>query len=152
MKEITGRHVLIAMIVAFGIIIAANVTLAVSAIRTFPGLEVKNSYVASQNFDRERAAQIALGWTLSVTIDANELKIAILGPDGKPVRPAGFSAIIGRSTHVADDRAPEFNFVNGAYTAPLDLTRGKWELRLEATAESGAVFRQRVDLFVRDPV
>lgn len=152
MKEITGRHVLIAMIAAFGIIIAANVTLAVSAIRTFPGLEVKNSYVASQNFDRERAAQIALGWTVNVTIDGNELKIVILGPDGKPVRPAGFTAIIGRSTHVADDRTPDFDFVNGAYTAPLELGRGKWEVRLEAAAENGTVFRQRVVLFVRDPV
>ena len=39
----------------FVVIIAVNLVMAFSAIRTFPGLEVKNSYVASQEFDRERA-------------------------------------------------------------------------------------------------
>ena len=38
MREITGRHVLIGTVAAFGVIIAANLTLAVSAVRTFPGL------------------------------------------------------------------------------------------------------------------
>lgn len=47
MKELTGRHVLLMFVAGFGIIIAVNLTLAFSAVRTFPGLEVKNSYVAS---------------------------------------------------------------------------------------------------------
>ena len=52
-------------VAAFGVIIGVNLVLALSAVRTFPGLEVKNSYVASQTFDERRAAQEALGWTVS---------------------------------------------------------------------------------------
>ena len=62
-KQLTGRHVLMIFCGAFGIIIGVNLLLAWSAVSTFPGLEVKNSYVASQQFDERKAAQEALGWT-----------------------------------------------------------------------------------------
>ena len=62
MTEIKGWHVALWFSMAFGVIIAVNLTLAFNAVRTFPGLEVKNSYVASQSFDADRAAQNALGW------------------------------------------------------------------------------------------
>ena len=48
---LTGRKVLLIAVVAFGVIIGVNVLMAVKAISTFPGLEVQNSYVASQVFD-----------------------------------------------------------------------------------------------------
>lgn len=149
MKEITGRHVFATMVLAFGVIIAVNLILAVSAVRTFPGLEVKNSYVASQNFDRDRAAQIALGWTVEASADGKELRLAIRDRDGRPVRPATLDATIGRATHVADDQTPAFDYFGGTYIAPVTLDRGKWELRLAASAEDGTAFRQRIELFVR---
>ncbi|MFN7052645.1 MAG: FixH family protein, partial [Gemmobacter sp.] len=64
MGQITGRQVFAFTAGAFGIIIAVNVLMAYKAVSTFPGLEVKNSYVASQNFDTERRAQEALGWDM----------------------------------------------------------------------------------------
>jgi hypothetical protein len=45
------------------VIISVNLLLAFKAVSTFPGLEVKNSYVASQGFNDRKAAQEALGWT-----------------------------------------------------------------------------------------
>ncbi len=56
MREIKGRHVLFGFVGAFGVIIGANLTLAFNAVSTFPGLEVKNSYEASQVFDRNKKA------------------------------------------------------------------------------------------------
>ena len=56
-KELTGRKVFAIMATGFSVIIGVNITMAYSAISTFPGLVVKNSYVASQNFDRELSAQ-----------------------------------------------------------------------------------------------
>ncbi|MEL7345657.1 MAG: FixH family protein, partial [Pseudomonadota bacterium] len=50
MRQLTGWHVFGMFALAFGIIISVNMTLAFQAVRTFPGLEVKNSYVASQAF------------------------------------------------------------------------------------------------------
>ena len=106
MREITGRHVLIGTVAAFGVIIAANVTLAVNAVRTFPGLEVKNSYEASQVFDREKAAQKALGWTMDAGLADGTLRIAFTGPDGRAVRPATVTAKVGRATEAVDDHTP----------------------------------------------
>ena len=60
--KLTGRHVALIFGGAFTVIIGVNLTLAVKAVGTFPGLETKNSYVASQNFEHDRAAQEALGF------------------------------------------------------------------------------------------
>ena len=65
-RELTGRHVLAITLAAFGVIIAVNMVMAFKAVSPFPGLETPNSYVASQVFDRERTAQAALGWTVSL--------------------------------------------------------------------------------------
>ena len=56
-RELTGRHVLAITLAAFGVVIGVNLLLAVKAVGTFPGVEVSNSYVASQVFDRERSTQ-----------------------------------------------------------------------------------------------
>lgn len=61
-KPLTGRKVLMILLAAFGTILAVNMTLLYNAVKTFPGLEVKNSYVASQTFDDRDIAQRALGW------------------------------------------------------------------------------------------
>ncbi|MCB1313657.1 MAG: FixH family protein, partial [Sedimentitalea sp.] len=36
-REFTGKHALLLFVGAFGVIIAVNIALAVSAVRTFPG-------------------------------------------------------------------------------------------------------------------
>ncbi|MEM0949286.1 MAG: FixH family protein [Pseudomonadota bacterium] len=148
-RELTGRHVLIITVAAFGTIMAVNFVLAWQAVATFPGLEVKNSYVASQSFDRDRAAQEGLGWDVSARIEDGKLTLTILDAGGVPVRPDALSATLGRATHVADDRTPAFAFDGLAYVAPVDLAYGYWNLRVQARAADGTEFRQRIELFVR---
>ena len=58
-KPLTGRKVLLIAVAAFGVVIAANLAMLLAATGTFPGLVVKNSYVASQGFDAKTAAQRA---------------------------------------------------------------------------------------------
>jgi nitrogen fixation protein FixH len=149
MREITGRQVLIGTVAAFGVIVTANMTLAFNAVRTFPGLEVKNSYVASQNFEREKAAQLALGWDVSAEIVEGELRLSIMGENGQPVQPAKIVATLGRATHVKDDMTPEFEFLGGVHVAPVTVGRGNWNLRMRATAEDGTEFHQRIVIHVR---
>ena len=69
MKPLTGRKVFFITAGAFGVILAANLTLAFSAVGTFPGLETKNSYVESQNFNIDRDAQLALGWDADIRLE-----------------------------------------------------------------------------------
>jgi len=144
-RELTGRHVLIVTLGAFGTIIAVNVFMAVKAVGTFPGLEVKNSYVASQEFDRARDAQAALDWTVTPEYDGRELTLAIRDGHGYPAPVQTLEVIVGRPTHVREDQRPELTRSGGLFHAPLALGPGMWNIHLTATAPDGTVFRQRID-------
>ena len=143
-REITGRQVFVGFALAFGVIIGVNLLLAWSAIKTFPGLEVKNSYVASQSFDDDRAAQQSLGWNVAADYTPGVLTLAITDAKGQPVEVQTLQATVGRATHVAEDVSPDFQFASGVYIAPMQLNDGNWNIRMEATAQDGTVFRQRV--------
>ena len=142
-NEIKGWHVFMGFAGAFGIIIAVNLTLAFQAVKTFPGLEVKNSYVASQHFDADRDAQLALGWDVSATLDNHTLSLMI-AQDGTPIAPVIESATFGRATNVQFDETPKFTFNGQALVAQVEAGEGNWNLRLKARAEDGTLFQQRI--------
>lgn len=144
-RELTGRHVLIITVSAFAIIIAVNVLMAIKAVGSFPGLEVPNSYVASQTFDDERAAQSALGWTVTPTYDGHELTLAVADEQGLPARVASLTATVGRPTHKRADQTPDFTYEGGVFRAPVRLEPGIWNIHVIATAPDGTEFRQRLD-------
>lgn len=142
-KPLTGKKVLFIVCAAFAVIIGANLTLAYQAIATFPGLEVKNSYVASQNFEADRAAQLALDWDVAVVSDGESVRLSVRR-DGDIVVPVISYAVLGRATHVAEDQTPAFVFDGKDFVAPIALGPGNWNLRLVAEADNGAIFRQRI--------
>lgn len=148
-REFTGKHALLIFVGAFGIIISVNIALAVNAVRTFPGLEVKNSYVASQQFDARRTAQLALGWSVRAHARDGQVVLSITDEDGRPVEVADLKATVGRATHVKDDITPAFVFDGEAYVAPATLGKGNWNIRMIARADDGTEFIQRVILHVR---
>lgn len=148
-RKLTGRHVAMIFVGAFSIIIGVNIALAVSAVRTFPGLEVKNSYVASQQFDARRDAQEALGWQVRAEAADGLVALSILDAEGQPVEVAKLEATLGRATHVKDDLRPDFRFDGQAYVAPATLGEGNWNIRMKAQAKDGTEFVQRVVLHVQ---
>ncbi|GAB1364775.1 FixH family protein [Rhodobacter sp.] len=148
MAEITGRQVAVFTVGAFGIIIAVNLLMAYKAVSTFPGLEAQNTFVASQEFDARRAAQEALGWTVSPRHEAGRVELAITDAAGQPVEVGSIEVLIGRPTSARDDVTPEFTYVGGVYQAPIDLGPGLWMLKLQAHAKDGTLFEQRFDLRV----
>lgn len=143
MTEVKGWHVFGVFASAFGVIIAVNLTLAFNAVRTFPGLEVKNSYVASQSFDVDRAAQLALGWAVAAHLDGDELVLAIT-QGGDAIQPEIEEAIFGRATTVRADQTPDFTFDGTVYRAAVRADAGNWNLRFRARAFDGTLFQQRV--------
>ncbi len=145
-KPLTGRKVLAITVAFFGVVIAVNLVMADRAISTFPGLEVANSYVASQRFNAEKKAQLALGWKVDVAFEGNTLVLAITDAGGQPVEVAKLDARLGRATEAKDDQIPGFVFRDGAYVAPMSLDYGNWELRLRLTAKDGTIFRQTREL------
>lgn len=149
MNPLTGRKVLLIAVSAFGVIITANLALAFYAVRSFPGLEVRNSYVASQSFDADRRAQESLGWSVAAGLRGDALVLAFTDRAGHPVQVASLAATLGRATHVRDDVTPAFTYGAGEYVAPVQLEPGNWNIRLVASAPDGTEFRQRVVLHVR---
>ncbi|MCA8881949.1 MAG: FixH family protein [Rhodobacteraceae bacterium] len=148
MGEITGRQVLVFTVGAFGIVIGVNILLAVEATRTFPGLEVENSFVASQEFDADRTAQEALGWSARADYDNGALTIDFRGPDGRPVDVDRIEALVGWATSTRDDFAPDFRREGSTFRAPVDLVAGNWDVFLKAWAPDGTLFQQRLALHV----
>lgn len=142
-REFTGWHMLAIICTGFGIIIAVNLTLAFKAISTFPGLETRNSYVASQSFDLDRAAQDALGWDVDANLSDGMLTVIIRNADSDFVRPKVVSAVFGRATHTGDDMQPDFVWDGQKLIAPVDAQDGYWNLRLALEAPDGTPFRRR---------
>ncbi len=143
-KEITGRHVLIGFVAAFGVIIAVNLLLAFNAVRSFPGLEVDNSYIASQTFNDRKAKQESLGWTASAHIAGDVIRLSLRDAEDQPVQPQSLSAILARPTNQRDDVVLDFTFDGVDYVAQHPLAPGNWNIRLEAEGENGVQFQQRL--------
>lgn len=150
MAEITGRQVLAVTVGAFGIIIAVNMVLAWKAISTFPGLEVANGYVASQDFDLRKQAQLALGWRLTHVYRPGHLMLDFTDNNGLPAAVADLDVLVGRATEAKDDFAPVFTRISGEFVADVTLPRGKWIVVVNAKAADGTLFNQRLDLLVQD--
>ncbi len=148
-KEFTGRKMLVLTVSAFTVIIGVNLLLAYKAVATFPGLETKNSYVASQNFNADKKAQEALGWTIEADEEGDQFILYIRDRDGNPVEVAELSGTLGRATSVRDDQTPVFTFDGTAYRAPARLGAGNWNFRMVAKAKDGTRFRQRVVIHIK---
>lgn len=150
MGQLNGGRVLLIVVAFFGVIIAVNMVLAVKAVSTFPGLEVGDSYVASQEFEAAREAQEALGWTVEPRYDAGrkQLKLTFTDKAGHPAALKDLTVLVGRPTESRQDVTPVFTEVAGAYVAPVELAQGKWMMHVEAHAADGTLFRQRLGLVV----
>lgn len=149
-RKLTGWHAFGIFGGAFAVIIAVNIALAYNAVRTFPGLEVKNTYVASQEFNEKRTAQEALGWDVQADAKGGLVWIEIKDEAGRPVQVGQLEAVIGRATHVQDDQSPEFTFDGKAYVARAQLSGGNWNIRMKATSLDGTPFEQRIVLNLED--
>lgn len=147
-RPLTGRKVFLFLVAAFGLIITVNVVMAYKAISTFPGLDVENSYVASQTFDADRKAQLALGWHLTEDYRPGAYRLIFTDTAGNPARVRDVSATIGRATEAKDDVTPVFSYDGKAFTAPLTLQKGKWMILLVAHADDGTLYQKRLNLQV----
>jgi nitrogen fixation protein FixH len=149
MAELTGKHVFAITASAFAVIIGVNLVLAVKAVSTFPGLEVDNSYVASQGFNTRKAAQEALGWSLTPAYDQGRMTIAFTSRDGQPVAVEDLQVLVGRTTETTYDAYPNFAPDGDRYAAEVPLAKGKWMVKVTAKSADGTLFEQRSELFVR---
>lgn len=145
-KPFTGRRMLVYVLAFFGVIIAVNMVLMTLALRTDNGLVVRNSYVASQNFNRnqdEARAQAALNWSVALVWNDGELTLTYRDAQGMPLRDLEVTGRVGRPVTARDDRAVVLTRTgSGSYTTELTLGAGFWDVDLTATDAEGQRFRR----------
>ena len=130
-KPFTGRHMLLVTVSFFAVVVAANLTMAISSARTWTGLVVDNSYVASQEFQSVQdtiARQKAAGWTLKTSYDNGVVRFEALDSAGAPIALTGVSAFIRRPVGGHDDTSIGLSLKDGAYEASITLPPGVWDI------------------------
>ena len=136
-RRFTGWHMLGVMLAMFGTIIAANFVMARSAITTFGGTVVDNSYVATAKYNgwlAEARAQELLGWKIATTIDdAKRVQVTVSSPAG---RVDGSVRAVARHPlgRAADQQLAFTRGENGTYRSTTPLPRGRWLLNVVVTS------------------
>lgn len=144
--ELRGAHVLIGLLAFFAAIIAVNVAFAVVAVRTFPGEDVRRSYLQGLRYNdtlAERRAQAAFGWRASAVLDARAdgavLNVALAAPDGRALDGLTLRGDLQWPTDSRLDQTLAFEPLGGGvYAARLgELPSGRWRLRARAENAEG---------------
>lgn len=144
--EIRGWHVFAGMLGFFAIVIGVNVTFATVALRSFPGEDVRRSYLQGVHFnDRlaERRRQSDLGWRARAALKHAEggavVEVILSGRDGAPLRGIALAGALQWPTDARHDRALAFEAAgDGRYVARLGaLPNGRWRLRARAADGRG---------------
>lgn len=131
----TGKHMAIYMIAFFSVIIAVNVFMATLASKSWTGLIVKNSYVASQQYNDElnRASQQAsLGWHSSLAYGEGMLIMTLRNAKGETLALDHAVAEIGRPAFEQQDKVLDFIPVTGGSNKiTINLEQGIWFIRIK---------------------
>ncbi len=127
---IKGKHVLIGFMLFFGVIITVNFTMAWFAKSSWTGLVVKNSYVASQQYNERLEAareQKSRGWKATSRYGDSRFELSLVDRSGRPVLLDSASARFGHPVHERDDHQLELQYQGeGLYVAEIPLSRGDW--------------------------
>lgn len=160
--RLTGWHVLAMLVAFFAVVASVNVFMMTTAIRTMPGLDARNGYDASQNFNRQELAaaqaQARRGWqsdaTLSLANRVLDLDIRFRDRMGKPLSGLAVTVVLQHRAQRSRDRAITLSpRGDGLYAAKLDgIDAGGWGLVIEAhDLESGErLFLSRHRLALKD--
>ena len=133
----TGWHMLAIMLAFFGTIITVNFTMAYFATSTWSGLVVKNTYVASQEFNGKTAAikeMLATGIAGDLSVDTKGMRYRLTLPNNVPVVADSVLADFKRPVGEHQD----FELVltpagDGLYLAETAVLPGSWIVEIKAT-------------------
>ncbi len=147
--KLTGRHVLIGILAGFAVILTANMAMVIAATGSFPGLVVKNSYVASQGFNARSAELSELGWRATIGYSGEALTATIQTRGGSPAAAQNVVAVIGRPSDARSDRTIELSRdpSTGAFVSAVPLEAGQWRVALKAEAVDGTIFEAGATVF-----
>lgn len=150
--EFTGRKMLAIMLAFFGVVIAVNVMMAVLARRSWTGLVVENSYVASQSFDTDTAAlekSAAMDIHAALSYEAGKISVAFKTQGGTPLQVKNAQLHLGHPVAAASDLSVGLQCsAPGLCSADVPLGPGPWLGEVRATLADNTQWRRAVKVTV----
>ncbi|MEO1553268.1 MAG: FixH family protein [Pseudomonadota bacterium] len=143
--KLKGWHVLLIMLGFFGIMFAVNGIFLYHAITSFPGEDVKKSYVQGLNYNdtlAQRAAQAELGWSAEAGWLDGQLIFRLRDQTGAAISNMAVMGEARRHATRSEDQSFVFNARSGGeyVVQDVDLMSGLWTLRISVyDAEADAL-------------
>ena len=151
-KPFTGRHMALIFIAFFGVVLCVNIVMSVIAFKSWTGLVVENSYVASQHFNEETAKlnqSVAMGFTHQLHYGAGKLDLTIRNSQGQPVSAGQVDLAIGRPVDNGEDMVLHLQRVaEGKFEVSTKLGTGVWAGRITAKIDGQKEWTQPFRLIV----
>lgn len=150
--KVTGKTVLVYLIVFFAVVASANAVMMTLALKTMPGVDVKSAYEASQNYNVEIARareQEERGWRANVALNADkgerQIVINFVDKTGAPVRGLTVQARLAHpADRKADIAAEAHEIAPGIYSARFATAHGgAWDLVIEGRQSGRDIYRSR---------
>ncbi|CAN1563260.1 COG5456 Predicted integral membrane protein linked to a cation pump [Rhabdaerophilaceae bacterium] len=157
-----GKHVLIALLCFFGVVFTVNGIMMSIALTTMPGLDARNGYDVSQQFNRNEfargAAQADKGWqsdaSLALSGTMLNLSIAFRSREGRPITGVAVKVHLAHPASRRLDRLVSLTSLdNGIYVARVEnIEPGAWGLSIEADdpVSSERLFLSRHRVVLKD--
>lgn len=148
----TGWHMLGIMVLFFGTIITVNMIMAWNASRSWSGLVVQNTYVASQQFNgrvAEAKAHAASGIEGSLDIENGRVAYRVVDAKGAPAVANEVTATFKRPV----DEREDFTLAlepdgPGLFVAERDVPVGQWVVDISTKQDGAKVFHQTLRTIV----
>lgn len=141
-KELKGWHVLLIMLSFFGVMFAVNGVFLYHAIVSFPGEDVKKSYVQGLTYNdtlATRAAQAELGWSAEAGMQDDAIVFRLQDAVGEPLSNLAVVGEIRRNATREADLSVVFKPAGpGEYRVQdIGLDSGQWTLRINVYDATG---------------
>lgn len=157
--EIRGKHVLIAVLGMFGIVILVNLTFVYFALDSWTGLTTENAYQEGLAYNQVLAARDAqrdLGWQGDLSLGTassgeDSVTITLKDKSGAPLSGLELTGKLRRPTREGIDQSLIWQEqAPGAYNALVALPqRGNWDLVFSASDGRNPPFEMKVRLWFK---
>jgi nitrogen fixation protein FixH len=149
-RAFTGRHMAIIMVCFFMVVIGVNLTMAILASKSWTGLVVQSSYVASQHFNSDtakREAQLARGYELSISYADGHIKLVAKDKAGQALPASSAVLQLFRRSNGAPLR---FVCSNGQCITEVELSPGLWRGDLQMSLGGQDAWLQAIEILVKE--
>ena len=141
-RGLRGWHVLLAFLAFFGVMFCVNGIFLYHAITSFPGEDVKKSYVQGLDYNQTleaRRVQRDLGWYASAGLREDSIVFEIRNRDGRVLYGHTVEAHIRHAADTSlDQRIPLIRSASGQYSADVSSLRaGKWHVQFDVRSHDG---------------